>query len=770
MKPVTNCIPTGGEVVSRASKSMLSIILAAGFLLPFLPLYTAHAAPPRNVLILNSYQQDLVWTNQETEGIHHALDKSGLDLNVDIEYMDWKNDPTQANLDHLKAYYEYKYSRKKLDMVLATDDAALKFALENRSRMFSDAPVIYCGVNAEEVRRITAGYANVAGITEDVDPASTVRLALSLHPGLKKIYVVYDRSDSGISTGALTMHAIKKADPSISVVHLDGQKLDDIMDTAALAEADSCFLVTLYYTDPEHIVSGYENFIQRLREVSHVPIWALYDSGLNRGAIGGSMLSGRLQGEQAGAMAVRVLQGENMTTIPVSQADTSHTYFDYNELKRFGIQLGDLPAGSTVVNKPFSFLEAYRYQVIVVGLTIMMQMASIIALAYFLYKSLQTRKRLEKSDKRYAQLFEKMLNGFMILEPVHNSEGVFHDIKMISANPGVEKQTGLPMEELLRRTMGDVIRSGNSYVDGGLIHALEKSDSVKFEVYQPSIDQHFTANAFKVGDHQIGVVFENITDYIHAMDEIRKLNAELEERVSARTRELEEAVQELEAYAYTVSHDLKAPLRAIEDCIALINEEYGGSLNEGEAGGLLHLISVSCKDMIEMITKLLQYSITSKTVLSKELLDPEQLFMSVYQMIAPSNQDRKLIFRLETGLPKVWADPTLFRQVITNLLSNAIKYTRHVQDAQITVGCRYTGDEIIFYVQDNGVGFEKEFSDKLFGLFQRLHSVEEFEGHGIGLVTVKSIIHKHGGRTWITGESGQGATAYFTLPASALSE
>jgi signal transduction histidine kinase len=248
-----------------------------------------------------------------------------------------------------------------------------------------------------------------------------------------------------------------------------------------------------------------------------------------------------------------------------------------------------------------------------------------------------------------------------------------------------------------------------------------------------------------------------------AIKEIKTLNDELEQRVVDRTAELQIAVNELEGFAYTISHDLKSPLRAIEVYVSLMQEDYRESINN-EASENIMSVQEICKEMIGLINKLLEYSITSKATLFKENVQPKQIIETVFHQLELLNVGRKIELIFDGELPEITVDKVLFKQAITNIISNAVKFSRDREVAKITVGCTKSLNEYIFYIKDNGVGFNMKYSSKLFHVFQRLHRKQEFEGTGIGLATIKKIIQKHGGNVWIEGILNEGATFYFTIP------
>ena len=270
---------------------------------------------------------------------------------------------------------------------------------------------------------------------------------------------------------------------------------------------------------------------------------------------------------------------------------------------------------------------------------------------------------------------------------------------------------------------------------------------------------------------------QEIRERERAEAEVRQVNAELERRVSERTAQLGEANQslklratdleaankELESFSYSVSHDLRAPLRHVSGFAELLRMSAGPSLAD-QSRHYLEEITGSAMQMGKLIDALLQFSRMGRTELRQHRLELAGLVAECIQQLKPEINGRNILWQ-QNPLPAVQADPALLFQVLINLLSNAIKYTRPRDPAMIEIGCASeTDQETVIYVRDNGAGFDMRYSDKLFGVFQRLHTDEEFEGTGIGLASVRRIIARHGGRTWAEGKVNEGATFYFSLP------
>jgi light-regulated signal transduction histidine kinase (bacteriophytochrome) len=243
---------------------------------------------------------------------------------------------------------------------------------------------------------------------------------------------------------------------------------------------------------------------------------------------------------------------------------------------------------------------------------------------------------------------------------------------------------------------------------------------------------------------------------------IRQINEDLEQRVQERTEELTQANQELEAFSYSVSHDLRAPLRHISGFAAIVAQHPSVSQAPDLQRPLGNISNAAFK-LGRMVDDLLAFSRISRQALSQHVVDFNLLMKDVLRDLEPDTAARQIEWKI-AALPVVRGDLATLRLVWLNLLANAIKYTGQRSPAVIEIDCQAGEWEWTFFVRDNGAGFDMRYVDKLFGVFQRLHRDEEFQGTGIGLANVRRIIHRHGGRVWNEGEAGRGATFYFTLP------
>jgi PAS domain S-box-containing protein len=362
-----------------------------------------------------------------------------------------------------------------------------------------------------------------------------------------------------------------------------------------------------------------------------------------------------------------------------------------------------------------------------------------------------------------------VLNSAMSAVIVIDATGLITDW-----NVRAEKMFGLKRNEALGRALAETIIPKNyrqshlqglqkflSTGDGSVIGQLLelsalRADGTEFPV-ELSISTLRTNNVVSF----CGFITD-ITERKRAEEEIRLLNQQLEQRINERTNELEVANKELEAFTYSVSHDLRAPLRSVDGYARILEEDYAAKLDDNGVK-VIHTISKNAKRMGRLIDDMLNFSRMGRVELSLTAIKMNEEVNRVVEELLPLENGR--IINIQVGdLHISRADVNMLRQVWINVISNAFKYTRKKQDAKVEIGSFNTGNEIGYYVKDNGTGFNMQYAHKLFGVFQRLHKVEDFEGTGVGLAIVKRIIERHGGRVWVEAEPDKGATFYFSLP------
>jgi PAS domain S-box-containing protein len=374
---------------------------------------------------------------------------------------------------------------------------------------------------------------------------------------------------------------------------------------------------------------------------------------------------------------------------------------------------------------------------------------------------------LRESEQSYLGLFNSVSEAIYI----QDENGAFIDV-----NAGVEQMYGYTRAELVGKTpeflmaadKNDLSEVSRLIAD---VYATGKPRQFEFwgkrkngEIFPKEV----IANKGKYfGKDVIIATARDVSERKNAEQEIIKLNESLEQRVKDRTAQLEAVNKELEAFSYSISHDLRTPLRALDGFAHFLLEDYSQVLDD-EGKRLLQVIIDNANKMGFLIDDLLAFSRLNRYSLRISKINMQSMAKAVFKELSAANVNSDIDFRLHP-IPEVSGDAAMIKQVWTNLISNAIKYTSKKTERIIEISCEKSGSEYIYKITDNGAGFNMAYYNKLFGVFQRLHTVKEFDGTGIGLAIVNRIIQRHNGRLWAEGEVNKGASFYFAMSRNPIS-
>lgn len=379
-------------------------------------------------------------------------------------------------------------------------------------------------------------------------------------------------------------------------------------------------------------------------------------------------------------------------------------------------------------------------------------------------------KELNENEKKYRLLITQMQQGLALHEIILDANGKPINYRFLDVNDSFERLTGLKRGHVIGKTVLEIMPETENYWIETYGHVAISGESLQYENYSKELGRYFEVTAYSPQPRQFAVILSDITERKQNEEKINNLNLQLENRVLERTKQLEIANRELSEFSYSVTHDLRSPLRAIKGYSQIFIDEYSPLL-DGKAQKYLMSIQENSTILSDLIDDLLDFVNAGMFAINKDKISISNIVNDVVGKFK-HEYGEKIHIEIHS-LPDCEGNSTLVRQVFENLISNAIKFSENCENPFIEIGFALTSAPMnsgvltnkipCYYVKDNGVGFNMDYHEKLYGVFQRLHRSEEYEGTGIGLAIVHRIISKHGGKIWAESKVGKGSTFYFTL-------
>ncbi|KAF0181318.1 MAG: PAS/PAC sensor hybrid histidine kinase [Nitrospirae bacterium] len=759
------------RLVSKIFLHMLRVGLVCIVLAAFFAerAVSANSGVRQEVLILHSYSPDYAWTRSEQSGIDSVFQPLNHLFKVRIEYLDSNHNPELLQGNLLRQLYKQKFATTPFQVIIATDNAALKFLRSHRQAIFPGVPVVFCGVNGYEPGMIL-GLSNITGIAEDNDFIGLFNLIVRLHPYTKRI-VIYGVPDDPSHSANIAL--IRKLRPEfrqdVAVEVREFPNIERAILDAKTLPADSIVLMVGGMRN----VAGVGINLQRANELMSpeikVPIYTAWDFGVNHGAVGGFVTSGFEQGRLAAEIAWRILQGERADNIPVIRHSANYYLFDYRQLSRFGMRMDMLPADARILNEPEKGYRMPSQVLWAVFLSFAILSTTIVVLALNIRSRRRAEKALAASEEKYSKAFR---NSADVVGIARLSDGSIMEVSDV-----FYETFGYVPEEIIGKIGG--VR-GHEGTDGfALWESAEERSSVFAQLaseksvknlelawYAKSSDCFvglFSAEIILIGGQScIIFVWHDITD--------RKKAEEKRQELEDRLRQTQK-IESIGMLVGGIAHDFNNVLTPIFGYAEMLLAKVDKA--DGRYNKILQ-IKLAAERASALTRQLLAFS--RRQVLELRVLDLALIIKQCEQMLRRTiREDINIDMRISPDVGLIKADRGQIEQVLMNLAVNA-------QDAMpnggtMLIGAKNVmlddsyvmahpdasaGPHVVLSVSDTGTGIDPKIREHLFEPFYT--TKEEGKGTGLGLSTVYGIVKQHGGSISVYSEPGRGTVFHVYMP------
>ena len=745
MRPILSCLP--GDFPKAFSLLFFGLLLACSHPVQLF----GHEHPLeqkalRHVLILHSYHPGDAWTDNVMAGMREVLNSQSGKIHLHVEYLDTQRNPNPEYFsDILDILLHYKLENRPFDLVLLSDSDALKVALKHRDDLFAGTPIVFCGVHTESLSMVS-GYRDITGVVEQPSFRETIEAALRLHPKTKEIVVIGGtRTATDLENRNLLSGEVPSFHERIRFSFWDDLPAEELAGRLESSTEGRLVFINGTLSDRLGEILPNAEALKIIKNSCPYPLYSLWDFLLGKGIVGGKLIGGREQGRLAAQQALSILQGEDPNDIPIAGADANRFMFDYRELKRFGISMQRLPEGSLVINEPPPFYALSRGQ-LYAGLGLMT------GLVAFLLVDVRMRIRAQRTLRAEKERVDLLLNS--TAEAIY---GVDPEGRCTFCNPATLRLLGYRDErELLGKNLHALIHPNRP--DGGhypaeecrIMQAFRQSeglhvdDEVLWRADGISFPVEYWSYPIRRGKETIGAVVTFL---------------DISERKLAEAS-MKDALRELDAFVYTVSHDLRSPLAAIIGFAEFLSENHAAHLDDN-ARLALSEIEKQGERMTAMMEDLLVLARVGKLPLPEEPVDVDAVVHEVLQELGSRLACAGLAVCWES-LPPVRVPRTLLTQIFVNLIDNAIRYAGR-EGGPIEIGGMREGEKVRFFVRDQGPGIPEEERRRIFDVFYRGSAGRSVAGTGVGLATVQKIARLYDGRAWVEETPGGGSTFWVEM-------
>ena len=713
-----------------------------------------------NILILHSYHKGFTWTDDISEGIESVFQANNVyqQAEVYVEYLDSKRYTGAAHIQNYKNYIKEKYQKRKLLMVITSDDDAFLFAIKNRPELFASVPILFCAVNnlPDYQKSLLLTEENFSGLVEGFDLFQTIECALELHPEAQNLYIINDKTPTGIANHNAFEGIKAKLPSSLSYKNIEMFDMDEVKKILEPLPQNSVLLLLTYNLDKDGDYYSYQEAGQLISRATALPVYVVWDFYLGTGVVGGKVTSGINQGKQVAAMAVDLLKGTPITKIPVIWENNNTFKFDHAQLKRFNISAKSLPKGSIVLNKPESVLLKYQKESISILVGFFILLSSVFALLFVNRMKTSAEKRLIANRNKLATILETAKEGFIEF----NTQGI-----ITHANVEICQILELDKDSIINHPLDSLLK-------------LYTNDS-KSEIYMECFNGKNITVAYEVRTFNMTLrnLIVNYSPIINAennqvegafaiISDITYLK-ETEKELRAAKEKAEKSDYLKSAFLANMSHEIRTPMNAIIGFSDLLGQD---DLAKEQQEFFIETIQRSGQSLLALINDILDLSKIEAGELNvvKNQVNINRMLTNLYSTFKETRKtlSKELIeltvIPLETNV-SIETDEFRLQQILGNLISNALKFTQY---GLVEFGCTQVSEnELEFFVKDTGIGMTEEMKREVFQRFRKDESITNvvYRGAGLGLSISQHLVHLLKGKIWFESEVDIGTNFYFTI-------